>query len=355
MRNLAKWTFACFLLTSIGVAVGAPVWIKEALTTGPTATLIIGGSTPDPGLLSDVVVIAERSGVDAAIESRAASGAGVFLGVTSKGTLAAPLGLGDDDAIVVMGGTGWGSDNLPDLDAAAVIEASVDGAPTPSYVPSKIQFFTKPAGGAAGTGPSKRLTIRGDGYVGVADSAALNGEKMGVLGGFRATTYLQSIGVATGALPACNAAQAGSFEYDTTLTCPKYCNGTAWSACLATGSQQTINAVYVNSATVAATTYGGGIIPAQSVLVSAIQYRTRAVGTVGSTNAVFRATDGASNCDCTFACNQATGNHRAACAPTAGSCTFAASASITYSINSIGDCVVGPDLQGNILVEGVWK
>lgn len=46
-----------------------------------------------------------------------------------------------------------------------------------------------------------------------------------------ATTYLRTIGVATGSLPTCNAGTAGALEYDTTETCVKYCNGTAWSIC----------------------------------------------------------------------------------------------------------------------------
>ncbi len=47
---------------------------------------------------------------------------------------------------------------------------------------------------------------------------------------------VQSKGVATASLPTCNAARAGSLEYDTTTTTFKYCNGTAWTALAGTTS-----------------------------------------------------------------------------------------------------------------------
>lgn len=51
-------------------------------------------------------------------------------------------------------------------------------------------------------------------------------------GGLKSTTYLRSVGVATGSLPTCNAGMLGAIETDTTLSCLKFCNGSAWSACL---------------------------------------------------------------------------------------------------------------------------
>lgn len=112
--------------------------------------------------------------------------------------------------------------------------------------------------------------------------------------------------------------------------------------------RETVHAVYVNNVTVASTTYGGEVFPSQATTVTAARFRVRTAGAGGSTNFTFRASDGTNNCDCTFACNSAVGNYRNACS---GSCVFAASASMTYSVPSIGDCTTGPDIQGNVIIE----
>lgn len=112
----------------------------------------------------------------------------------------------------------------------------------------------------------------------------------------------------------------------------------------------TLDSVYVNEPTTAKT-YGGGVLPATSFLAQAIRYRTSLAGAGGTTNWVFRISDGSNNCDCSVACNTAAGNLRTACS---GSCTFAASASLTYSVNSIGDCATGATVLGNVTIEGRW-
>ena len=123
---------------------------------------------------------------------------------------------------------------------------------------------------------------------------------------------------------------------------------------IATATPFTIASVYVNGPTpLAATNYGGGVLPAHPFTVQAIRYRIRAAGSGGTTNVVFRTTDGVNNCDCSFACNAAApANYRTTCS---GTCAFASSASLTYSFSSLGDCAVKPDIMGNIEVEGFWQ
>lgn len=120
---------------------------------------------------------------------------------------------------------------------------------------------------------------------------------------------------------------------------------------VASSTPHTLTAVYTNLRLSAGTTYGGGVLPAHPFTVQAIRYRIRQVGTAGTTNATWRIA-GAGNCDCTFACNAAVGNYRSTCS---GSCAFAASDNLTYSVTSIGDCGAGPDLLGNVTIEGIWQ
>lgn len=119
-----------------------------------------------------------------------------------------------------------------------------------------------------------------------------------------------------------------------------------------TAGPSTLSSVFVNAVTVAATTYGGEVLPDAGFVVTAARFRVSVAGSGGTTDAVFRATDGVSNCDCPFACNQASGNKRVVCA---GSCSFGAGAPLTYSFNSIGDCVTGPTVLGTVAVEGNWQ
>lgn len=130
---------------------------------------------------------------------------------------------------------------------------------------------------------------------------------------------------------------------------------------LASKTPHTLSSVYINSPTVASTTYGGETLPPNFFTVIAARFRLRAAGTGGTTNATFRASAtlfdaGTMNCDCAFACNSASQSYRIACLSTdAGACIFTPDAGLTYSINSIGDCSVGPDIQGNLTVEGNWQ
>jgi hypothetical protein len=116
-----------------------------------------------------------------------------------------------------------------------------------------------------------------------------------------------------------------------------------------------IAAVYVNH-TILALTYGGGTLPARPATVTNIAYYVRASGTGGTTNNTFQISDGTNTCNCTFACNQATGSQFAACTNGAGTgCVYASSAALTYGFSAIGDCVVPTDLLGNVTVRGKWQ
>lgn len=120
---------------------------------------------------------------------------------------------------------------------------------------------------------------------------------------------------------------------------------------IASNNPLPVTLVFIHSAIVAATTYSLEPGPPVPFRIDAVRFTITATGAGGSTNATFRASDGANNCDCAFACNTA-GNtgYRVACTGTCAS--FAASAAMTYSVTSIGDCVTGPLILGNLNVEG---
>jgi len=120
---------------------------------------------------------------------------------------------------------------------------------------------------------------------------------------------------------------------------------------IASGTPHALTAVYTNLRLMAGTIYGGGVLPARPFTIQAIRFRIRQVGTIGTTNVVWQIA-GTGNCDCSFACNSAVGNYRVACS---GSCAFPASDNLTYQVTSIGDCAAGPDLIGNVAVEGIWQ
>lgn len=121
---------------------------------------------------------------------------------------------------------------------------------------------------------------------------------------------------------------------------------------VAVAGPSTLSSVLVNAEVVAATTYGGEVLPAVAFEVDAVRFRVSVQGSGGTTDAVFRVSDGSNDCDCGFACNTATGNKRVTCT---GTCSFAASASLTYSVNSIGDCTTGPTILGTVAIEGNWQ
>lgn len=96
--------------------------------------------------------------------------------------------------------------------------------------------------------------------------------------------------------------------------------------------------------------------PDRYLLITAVSLRVSVSGQTGSTDVVFRATDGTNVCDCAFACNISTGNKRVACTGTGGGgCLLPPSADLTYSWESAGDCLTPPTVQGNVDVNGEWQ
>ena len=131
--------------------------------------------------------------------------------------------------------------------------------------------------------------------------------------------------------------------------------GTA-NAVAYTNVRSLLAGVFVGAITTATTNYGGDVLPAQAFTVTQVTMRTSAAGSGGTTNFIFRVTDGTNTCDCTMACNAVAGNKDLTCAGSAGAgCALPASASLTYSVQSIGDCTTGPTVVGNVQVRGTWQ
>lgn len=161
-------------------------------------------------------------------------------------------------------------------------------------------------------------------------------------------------------------------EVDSGTILTQWCTGASLSQCgfqraymladgyLASATPHTLSSVYVNAPATATTDYGGETLP-RDFTITAARFRIRTIGSGGSTNATFRTSGvlsdaGTMNCDCAFACNSAVQPYRVACLATdAGVCAFTADSGLTYSFNSIGNCTTGPDIHGNISVEGVWR
>lgn len=114
------------------------------------------------------------------------------------------------------------------------------------------------------------------------------------------------------------------------------------------GISGVVGAIYINDVLSAGSTYGGQVVK-RTTTFNNMSFRIRTSGTGGTTNANVLATDGTNNCNFAFACNSATG---ATSVVGTGTCAFPADALITYSITSIGDCSIGPDLQGVVIVTG---
>lgn len=110
--------------------------------------------------------------------------------------------------------------------------------------------------------------------------------------------------------------------------------------------------VYLNTDLVSGETYGGTIIDANTpnTLFTRIVGFVRTAGSGGSTDVSFDISNGVDTCSCTFACNIGTGPFAAACG-SAGDCQFNANETLTFKVNSIGDCTIGPDIQGTLNIE----
>lgn len=155
--------------------------------------------------------------------------------------------------------------------------------------------------------------------------------------------------LATASFPTASAGGSGAMLWDSTLKKAFLSNGTTWNE--VSDGPVTLNSVPLTGL-MAVATFGGEVLPARAFTVAAIRFRISVAGNTGSTNAVLRVSDGTNNCDAAFACNSAAVNYRVA---TTGTCTFAASASLTYSVNAVGDCVTPPTILGGEVIEGNWR
>lgn len=154
-----------------------------SLDTTDSAVLVGGTVAPAFGsgvFTYQVEVQSDAGGSGMALRSASAVAGNALLFVQSGGTIAVPTASVNLDPIGAVAFVGYGSDNVLDPSGSVVIQATVDGAPGLGYVPGRIDVGTKPAGGAGFTTP--RFTIRGDGFVGVAQSAAVGTEVFGVTG-----------------------------------------------------------------------------------------------------------------------------------------------------------------------------
>lgn len=113
---------------------------------------------------------------------------------------------------------------------------------------------------------------------------------------------------------------------------------------------QTLSSVYPNAAVTTGLVMGGAGLPGESgFTVNGVGFYVSASGVGGSTNMTIRVSDGTTNCDFSIACNTATGPKQLANA----GCSYAAGATLTYSINTRGDCGTGATIK-NIDVQGYW-
>ena len=93
-----------------------------------------------------------------------------------------------------------------------------------------------------------------------------------------------------------------------------------------------------------ASTYGG-TIPSNKVTIINIDFRVSAAGVGGTTSNVFRISDGTLNCDFGIPCNTAAGVFRLDAGNPSTGCAFATGSTLTYAVNSIGDCATGIAIQ----------
>lgn len=97
------------------------------------------------------------------------------------------------------------------------------------------------------------------------------------------------------------------------------------------------------------------IMPSSDIpLLDALHVYVGAAGTGGTTDVIFRATDGTLSCDFHIACNTAPGPRRITSADV-GCTSMAAGSTITWSINQTGDCGVKTVFTGNVTPEARWR
>lgn len=118
----------------------------------------------------------------------------------------------------------------------------------------------------------------------------------------------------------------------------------------------TLSSFYVNAAVPAgATTFGGTVLPARAFTALAVRFRNSTASGGGGGTTTFRVSDGTNNCDFAVNCTGTTGNVNIRQVTTAGTCAFAASATLTYSSTASTCTTTQPTVLGTVDVEGNWQ
>lgn len=161
-------------------------------------------------------------------------------------------------------------------------------------------------------------------------------------------SYLRSQGVAFASFPTCNGGVAGAILYDTTNSCEKICNGTAWSVCVQPSSyiNNYWSAMCIGAPCTEVASFTGGIYSlGGSVTRATCSWAT--IGVAGGSNTVVvkirNTTAGSDLCSCTLgACNIAINT------PTSCTCsgTFTSGSLYTWQLDAATDCATIP---GNII------
>jgi hypothetical protein len=158
-------------------------------------------------------------------------------------------------------------------------------------------------------------------------------------GDMKATTYLQTVGAATGSLAACAAGTAGALEYDTTTRSVKRCDGTSWHTI---GEHNGMLSGYQPVVAVAAAITITGIRFTSNATLTRLGATNTIAGTgAGSVTVSVRdVTSATTLCTKTIACTAAAG------ATTSGSCTGNIAATDDVELRAdTSACATGPAMN----------
>lgn len=167
-----------------------------------------------------------------------------------------------------------------------------------------------------------------------------------------AASYLRSTGVAFASFPTCNGGIAGALEYDTTNSCVRACNGSAWGSCLQPSSfiNNYWSGVCFGTCSEDVNMTGG--IYSQGGSTDRMVCSWGTAGSGGSTGVeaeIYDVTAGSAICSCNVgACNIAA-NTATACTCTG---TYVSGNRYTTRLRGSTDCAVNP---GNIVCTATVK
>ena len=182
-------------------------------------------------------------------------------------------------------------------------------------------------------------TLRGYFYPSTTTSAARTGA-------LEVESYLRSVGVATGSLPACGATTAGGLFYDTTTLTVKRCNATAWHT---VGEHPSFLSGYQPVVATGAAIVISGTRMTSAATLTRLGLNNTIAGTGGGnyTASVRNVTTATTLCTKTNACSSGPGM-------TSGACTgdFAVSDDVELRVDT-STCTTGPAF--NIVAEFTSK